>query len=193
MIERSGKMRNDKRCRNLIWILESLLFCVTIIIVKKTGIIFIPDDEKMVEFQFEMITVSTVFAGFSFTVLGMLLGMFSEPMMIKLKDTGIVTRKSKKLMRSAIYFCASGIISLLFIVKCNQYIISCFPKAKSVVEYLFISCIFLLLLGIIDFAFSTFGVFQLITKVYGYDEHQYQVKRKEYKEEIKKAEERLNN
>ena len=71
-----------------------------------------PGEDKMVEFQFNTITVSTVFAGFSFTVLGISLGMFSEPMMEKLKDTSIVTQKSQKLMRSVIYFCGSGILSL---------------------------------------------------------------------------------
>lgn len=182
-------MSGNKKCWKLI--LEILLFCITIFVTKKAGIIFMPDEEKMVDFQFDMITVSTVFAGFSFTVLGMLLGMFSEPMMKKLKDTSIVTRKSKKLMRSVMYFCGSGIISLLFIAKIDQYIIKYIPKTKSIVECLFVVCIFLLIRGIISFGASTLGVFHLIEKVYGYDAIKYKIKKEEYQEEIKKAKEQL--
>lgn len=161
--------------------------------IKKIGMIFIPNEEKMVEFQFDLITVSTVFAGFSLTVLGMLLGMFSEPMMLKLRDTDIVTRKSKRLMRSVEYFCGSGIISLMYIVKGDLYIVNGIPKAESIIEYFFICCILFVVLGIINFIASTIGVFQLITKVYGYDQHKYKIKNTEYHEEIKKAKERLNN
>lgn len=59
-------MSGNKKCWKLI--LEILLFCITIFVTKKAGIIFMPDEEKMVDFQFDMITVSTVFAGFSYSI-----------------------------------------------------------------------------------------------------------------------------
>ena len=184
-------MGTSKEYRKYVFV--TLLYCILIFTIKKAGIFFMPDEDKMVEFQFNMITVSTVFAGFSFTVLGILLGMFSEPMMEKLKDTSIVTRKSKKLMRSVIYICGSGILSLLFIVKSDRFIISYVPKANSIIEYLFISCIFFLLMGIINFVASTLGVFQLIEKIYGYNRNKYNIKAKEYQEEMKKAKEQLDS
>ena len=67
------------------------------------------------------------------------------------------------------------------------------PKANNIVEYLFISCIFFLLIGIINFVTSTLGVFQLITKVYGYDRSKYNIKANEYQEEMKKAKEQLDS
>ena len=108
-------------------------------IIQRIRLINMPDPQQMEDFQFNLITVSTVFAGFSLTVLGMLLGMFSEPIVEKLQDTNIITRKSSKLMNSVIAFCGSGIISLLFIVRFDQFIngdgIELFNK---IIEYFFV-------------------------------------------------------
>lgn len=50
-----------------------------------TGWIVLPDTTLMVDRQIDFITISTVFAGFSFTALGLLLGMSSEQLIKKRK------------------------------------------------------------------------------------------------------------
>lgn len=161
-------------------------------VIQKVKLINMPNSEQMDDFQFNLITVSTVFAGFSLTVLGMLLGMFSEPMAEKLKDTSIVTRKSSKLMNSVMAFCGSGIISLLFIVKFNLFIngneIELFNKLT---EYFFVLGIVLMGIGIIYFISSTIGVFQLISIIYINKANNYEKIQKEYAEELEKAKSRI--
>lgn len=162
-------------------------------VIQKIKMINMPGPEQMEDFQFNLITVSTVFAGFSLTVLGMLLGMFSEPMVEKLKDTNIVTRKSSKLMNSVIAFCGSGIISLLFIVRIDRFIngneIELFNK---IIEYFFTLGIVLMGIGIIYFISSTIGVFQLISRIYTNKVADYKQKERVYREELEKAKNRLS-
>lgn len=57
----------------------------------------VPCVEELVDYQFNLFTVSSVFAGFSFTTLGILLGMSSEKVMERLQNTTVITNKSKKL------------------------------------------------------------------------------------------------
>lgn len=66
--------------------------------------------KEMVSYQFNMFTISTVLAGFSFTTLSMLLSMNSEERMRKLDDTSVVINKSKKIVISLIYFMISSLI-----------------------------------------------------------------------------------
>lgn len=161
-------------------------------IIQRIRLINMPDPQQMEDFQFNLITVSTVFAGFSLTVLGMLLGMFSEPIVEKLQDTNIITRKSSKLMNSVIAFCGSGIISLLFIVRFDQFIngdgIELFNK---IIEYFFVLGIVLMGIGIIYFISSTIGVFQLISKIYTKKVDDYEKKEKLYREELEKAKNKI--
>lgn len=160
--------------------------------IQRIKLIKVPDAEQMENFQFNLITVSTVFSGFSFTVLGMLLGMFSESMIEKLKDTNIVTRKSSKLMKSIMAFSGSWIISLLFIVGGNQFIngkwIDLF---NEITEYFFTLGVILMVIGIIYFISSTIGVFQMISKIYAKKVDDYKEREKAYKEELEKAKYRI--
>lgn len=161
-------------------------------VIQRIKLINMPDPEQMEDFQFNLITVSTVFAGFSLTVLGMLLGMFSEPLVEKLKDTNIITRKSSKLMNSVIAFCGSGIVSLLFIVRVDQFIGGAGKELfNKIIEYSFVLGIVLMAIGIIYFISSTIGVFQLISKIYTKKIDDYKEKEKVYKEELEKAKNKI--
>lgn len=160
-------------------------------VIQRSKLINMPDSGQMEDFQFNLITVSTVFAGFSLTVLGMLLGMFSEPMVEKLKDTNIITRKSSKLMNSVIAFCGSGIVSLLFIVRVDQFIGGAGKELFKIIEYSFVLGIVLMAIGIIYFISSTIGVFQLISKIYTKKIDDYKEKEKVYKEELEKAKNKI--
>lgn len=155
-------MKNDKsRC-----VVKIALFILILILERKIGIISVPCNNEMIDYQFGLITISTVFAGFSFTVLGLLLGMFSEPVIKKLQGTTIVTDKSKKLMISIFYFCISGLVSLFFITEVDAFIIRKLPNLRFIVEYIFVAGILFLMIGIIYFVKSTIGVFNIISKIY---------------------------
>lgn len=172
-----------------LFIAETIICYIVIWGMRKTEIFIIPDSTEMVDFQFGIITVSTVFAGFSFTVLGMLLGMFSETVSKKLQNTSIVTNKSKKLKKSITHFCVSGLLSLVFILGIDQSIILIPRYGSYIVECLFLLCIFCLISGIIYFINSTMGVFYLISQLYGYDKKIYDEKRKNYEDTVRKAKE----
>ena len=46
-------------------------------------------------------------------------------------------------------------------------------------------------IGIVYFVISTWGVFKLIEKIYSYNALKYQIKEKEYRDEIKRVERKL--
>lgn len=169
-------------------IAKCVLYVLILILLKKTKIISVPSGEEMVEFQFNLITVSTVFAGFSFSVLGMLMGMYSQPLMQKLGDTTIVTNKSIKIKKSIFYFCVSGAVSLLYILGIDSFIVSVIPKVQSSLQYAYIACILSLIIGIVYFLISTVGVFKIISKIYGCNTKRFE----EEKEIYKKAKAKIN-
>lgn len=183
----------DKTRRSKILVVLKVLVCLALLFfINKSEVISVPNEDEMISFQFDLITVATIFAGFSFTVLGMLLGMFSEPMMKKLKDTSIVTCKSRQLMKSIISFCISVFFSLVFILGCDQYIITIVPKCGNIIVwYLFAFCVLFLIVGIKYFVASTIGVFKLISKIYGNNMKKYETKKENYQREKESAKEKL--
>lgn len=190
MIERSDVMNKEGVTR----IVLKIILCLLVVIgIERSGIMRVPNDDEIVDFQFGLITVSTVFAGFSLTTIGMLLSMFSEPMMQRLKDTSIVTRKSEKLMKSIMYFCASGLISLIFILRVDLQIVSVPICGEVIVKYMFDFCVLFLIAGILYFVVSTVGVFRLISIVYGCNVVKYKEKKEAYQKELQLAKERLEN
>ena len=163
-------------------IVKCVLFVFILILLKKTKIISVPSVENMMEFQFNLITVSTVFAGFSFSVLGMLMGMYSQPLMQKLGDTTIVTNKSINIKKSIFYFCVSGAVSLFYILGIDSFIVSLIPKVQSYMQYIFIASILFLIIGIVFFLISTVGVFKIISKIYGCNTKKFEEQKKTYEE-----------
>ncbi len=155
------------------YILWIIVFGTCVFLNEKYKIILFPSQD-MVGYQFNLFTISSVLAGFSFTVLGMLLGMFSEKMMDKIKETSIVTRKCKKVANSLLLFCVSGFVSLCFIVRLDIAIERIFIKIGSDKAEFFINGFFLLgiiclFLGIVYFLISVYEIYGLIKSVYGYN------------------------
>lgn len=68
------------------------------------------------KYQFNLFTISSGLAGFSFTTLGILLGMGSEVLIEKLKDTEIVTSKCRTIAQSLFFLCTACVAALYFIV-----------------------------------------------------------------------------
>lgn len=180
------KMKMKKSKSNIyIIILLFILYFVN----SKYNFIILPDKEDIVDYQFNLFTVSTVFAGFSFTVLSLLLGLNSEKTIEKLQGTSLMCRNGEKIFKSVIYFCSSCFISLLFVLRINEFIEKIFQSLKwkfDISLFLFISCITFLVLGIVYFLKSMNVVLQIVFKIYGYNDKQYKEKRGVLDEWIKR-------
>ena len=144
---------------------------------KNKGLLSIPiKEEDMKNYQFNLITIDTVFAGFSFTVLGMLISFASTEMMQQLKETHILTNQCNNIADSIIMFIISSIISLWFIFAmysnaiywiCDNIEIS--QLHIKIVEILFTLEIGYLLYGILLFAISVKGMVMLMRKIFEKD------------------------
>lgn len=175
-----------------------IVFIVLGVLNNKVVFLTLPSAEKMVEYQVDLCTISTIFAGFSFTVLGILLSSCSEELIKKLKDTDIVTTKSEKIIESIIALGISCIGSLIYITGFDttlKNVVSVIFKNTSIItDVLFFICIGFLLYGIILFVSAAKGVYELVRKTYGYNKDEYRKRKKEFDEkieEIKTKQEKL--
>lgn len=105
-------MSSKKSIRRILFLLAA---AVTIWMNSKYQLIALPLDD-MVNYQFNLFTISSGLAGFSFTTLGILLGMGSEVLIEKLKDTEIVTSKCRTIAQSLFFLCTACVAALYFIV-----------------------------------------------------------------------------
>lgn len=144
----------------------------------------IPCIKELVNYQFNLFTVSSVFAGFSFTTLGILLGMSSEKVMEKLQNTTVITNKSQKIVMSLWFFSLSCFISLAFIIGILQFLPLLLQRS---IYYL---GILTLVLGIFYFVLSVYAMYDLIKKVYGVNLQEAKRKKDVFEKELEKAEER---
>lgn len=158
-------------------LVAGVLFYVFYMVNKNKGLLSIPiKEEDMKNYQFNLITIDTVFAGFSFTVLGMLISFASTEMMQQLKETHILTNQCNNIADSIIMFIISSIISLWFIFAmysnaiywiCDNIEIS--QLHIKIVEILFMLEIGYLLYGILLFAISVKGMVMLMRKIFEKD------------------------
>lgn len=171
-----------KRARKYI----ALFFiCILLSLVNEKYHLIVTSYEDMVGYQFNIFTISTVFAGFSFTSLGTLLGMSSETLMVRLKDTTVITDKSKKIVESLLYFCMSGLISLLYVVGIDQLIKRIVLKISNInpeiiLNFIFLSGMLFLVIGIIYFMISVREMYDLIIRVYGCNTKKYEKIKEEF-------------
>lgn len=138
-----------------------------------TNIISIPADSDMIDFQFSILTVSTVFVGFSFTALGMLLGFASDKLVESLKNTDFMLKNSSKLVLSIIFFSVSIIISLGYIIGIDKFMMDIFSKIPHILKgflrnLLFINCIGYLVAGFIQYLSELRELYRLISHIYAF-------------------------
>lgn len=122
----------------------------------------IPDVSSMRSYQFNIITISTVFVGFSFTTLGIIMGFSSEGIIKQFKNTTVMIRKCEMTVCSIIHFVISSLISLAFI----------FDPPKSLglgnlKPFIFTFGIMNLLMGIFVFGCSVYETYKIIRRIYG--------------------------
>lgn len=80
----------------------------------KTNFFSIPMSDVK-DLQNNIVTISSVFAGFSFTVLGLLISLSSTNIMIKLKQTDVLSRKCVIISSSIQMFVVATIVSLSYV------------------------------------------------------------------------------
>lgn len=109
--------------------------------------------------SYDFFTIDSVIAGFSFTVLGILLSLHSKSFIEKLRGTDIVINKARGIIKAMIYMCISGVFSLIIIT--FRYV--------SWFEYIYIISLVFLALGFIYFVKSMYGIYGLIRDIYTYE------------------------
>ena len=173
---------------------DCIIMCVLFSTVAMTNLkwnyFVIPAQDQMIDTQSNLFTICSVFAGFSFSILGLVMGIFSEKMIEKLKGTTLIQRKCTHIVQSIIYFCISGFISLLFMLGFNIFISELTGKEKLIDNVLYINGIGFLLLGMMYFIWAVKNLFGIIEKLYAFNENAYLEKEKKYQLSRKKLEEK---
>lgn len=146
----------------------------------------------MIGYQFNVFTICTVMAGFSFTSLGTLLGLSSEALMEKLKNTTIIINKSQRIVGSLLCFCGSGLISLFFVIGLDGLLSRALIKiginnGQVLINFIFLLGLAFLGAGIVYFIWSVYEIYDLIVRIYSCNAKRYQAMEIEYREEIEKA------
>lgn len=179
--------------RITIIVIASLLLIVLAFLNIKFSFIIIPDSNDMSSRQIDFITIGTVFVGFSFTALGLLLGLSSEKLIERIKSTSIITNKVNRIITSIIFFVLSVVISLFFILGLN---VSMFEKTSffdKVNSFFYVIGVGYLILGIIYFSYSVYELYDLIKRVYDYNQSNVNIQINKAKEEMENNKKALRN
>lgn len=155
--------------------------------------IAIPCDNKMTDRQIDFITISTVFAGFSFTALSLLLGLSSEKLIEKIKNTSIIVNKVNRLITSIIFFILSVVVSLFFVLGFNDSIFTSASFQDKVNSFIYVLGVGYLISGIIYFVYSVYELYDLIKRIYTYNKTDISNQVKKAKEEIQNNKKALRN
>ncbi|MDY4193901.1 MAG: hypothetical protein SOY03_06330 [Bariatricus sp.] len=150
-------------------IMLTIVLVILAVINTKYQFIIVPSSSEMVQRQIDYVTISTVFAGFSFTALGLLLGLSSEKLIERIKNTTIIMKKVNRVVMSIVFFILSVSISLVFILGIDQ-IISIGENRQIYLSYgLYFLSIGYLIAGICYFVYSVKELFDLIKRIYDYN------------------------
>ncbi|WP_276949779.1 hypothetical protein [Enterocloster lavalensis] len=168
------------------------IFCVIFSAINEKYHLIVTSYADMIGYQFNFFTISTVMAGFSFTSLGTLLGLSSETLMEKLKNTTIIINKSQRIVGSLLCFCGSGLISLFFVIGLDSLLSRTLLKIginnwQVIINFIFLLGLVFLGVGIVYFIWSVYEIYDLIVRIYSCNAKKYQAMEIEYKEEIEKA------
>lgn len=135
----------------------------------KLNFVAIPPSEEMISRQIDYITISTVFAGFSFTALGLLLGLSSEKLIERIKNTNIIMDKVGRIISSIVFFILSVAVSLFFVLGLNNSLISNVDVLLVIDSMLYVLGIGYLIGGIAYFIYAVYELYDLVKRIYGYN------------------------
>ena len=154
-------------------VLLALLVCIVIYLINvHLNFLSIPQSDKdMKEYEFDIITVCTVFAGFSFSVLGLIISLSASKAMDRFKETNILLTYCNVVTDSIVMFVISTFVSIFIILTAySSFILQICKEIKlfdihdSMVELLYTVSIGYLIYGIILFAISVKKMVMLINK-----------------------------
>lgn len=139
-----------------------IIFAISIILTfvnDKIKILCIPNAKDMNSYLFNLFTVSTIFAGFLFTSMGLLLSVCTEQIIRKFEGTDILLSKIRSIINGIIFFCIAGIIALISIA-------GIFSRISVLSDFFYISVLMNIAFGIYWFVVSTYNVYQFILRVF---------------------------
>lgn len=147
-------------------IVTPFIFFVLVFILLSTKIINIPVQDLLVDTNFNFLTVNTVFAGFSFTVLGLLISLSGTTALENLKETSFLREYCTIAVKSIIFFLLSISISLYFILGINCWIESLAKKdiGTWTISIPYLSSIVFLVYGIFLFCKSVHKLVKVMNK-----------------------------
>ena len=160
-------MKQKKRI--VLGVVYSILLLAIACINVNLNFIIIPTSDEMVSRQIDYITISTVFSGFSFTALGLLLGLSSEKLIEKIKNTDIILDKIGGIISSIVAFILSVTVSLIFVLGLDISLFSASPTLLVVDKLLYVLGVGYLIGGIVYFVHAVYELYDLIKRVYGYN------------------------
>lgn len=121
-----------------------------------------------------IITVASIFAGFSFTNLGTLLGICGTELASKFSGTDIIEHCRKTLMSSIIYSCVSLVFAIGYVSKVFHVfkkvieMLKPIPDAllNAILDFVFCASVIFVFEGIIQFIKSTKNISRYVSYVY---------------------------
>lgn len=173
-------MKTEKKITPII--IFSILLLIIAGINIKYQFVDIPNTKEMISRQIDYVTISTVFAGFSFTALGLVLRLSSEELIDKIKNTSIIMKKVNRIIWSIVFFILSVAISLIFVLTPNFIMWS--EKFTSIIYVLGVGY---MIVGIVYFVYSVYELFDLLKRIYGYNKLVNDKKIKLAKEQMEKT------
>lgn len=115
-------MKKIKKSKLRSSIITVFMFISLTVVCSCFNIVRIPGDADVIGMQFNLLTVNTVFAGFSFTVLGLIVSLSDTSILQNLKETTFLRTYCAIAVRSISFFLFSISISLYFILGINKWI-----------------------------------------------------------------------
>lgn len=182
-----------RRKRETVVVIVSVLLGILAALNLKFNYIAVPVSDDMVGRQIDFITISTVFAGFSFTALGLLLGMSSEKLIERVKNTNIISDKVDRIITSIVFFVMSVIVSLYFVLGLNNSLFKEIAILEATNNVVYILGIGYLIAGIIYFVYSVYELQDLIQRVYSFNRNSNEKQIEKAKEELEKNSKSLRN
>lgn len=184
-------MKHKKRITVIVVV--SLILVMLALLNIKHSYISVPDSNSMSDRQIDFITISTVFAGFSFTALGLLLGLSSEKLIERIKNTSIIAGKVNRIITSIIFFILSVVISLFFVLGVNESIFGNTSLLDSANSFIYVIGVGYLISGIAYFVYSVYELYDLIKRVYSFNRSNTSSQIQKAKEEMEKNKKALEN
>lgn len=182
-------MKHKKRITVIVVV--SLILSILALLNIRFSYISVPDSNSMSDRQIDFITISTVFAGFSFTALGLLLGLSSEKLIERIRNTSIIAGKVNRIITSIIFFILSVVISLYFVLGINESIFGNTSLLDGANRFIYVIGVGYLISGIAYFVYSVYELYDLIKRVYSFNRSNISSQIQKAKEEMEKNKEAL--